>query len=207
MMNQNAAVDTLKAEISKGFQTIIAGCAGEQKAATKAMQRVKDLQKKIADLETGIQDKQAEAEALRGEITDLVAAGKDATKLISKRTTLLAEVQVLGDIIEDLKGAKVLEAEAEAWGKLEAFQDKAVKELHELKKTYQDHISQLAGDMADLISAWSDTLDDFVNSNGSIVKGKTGSPFVTDRMRLRFPQIAADTNPFYLKNQIARGEI
>ncbi len=209
MMNENAAVDTLKAEISKGFQTIIAGCASEQKAANKALQRVKDLNKKIEDLETSIQDKQAEAEALRGEITDLVAAGKDASKPISKRTTLLAEVQVLQDIIEDIREEKIPAAEGEACSKLGDFQGKAVNDLYTLRQTYQARISQLAGDMADLIEAWSNVLDDFVNSNGSVVRGMTsaGSPFTTNRMWLRFPDISVDDRPERILVRIERGEI
>lgn len=203
----NQTVDTLKVEIGKEFQTIIAGCSSEQKAADAALQKVQGLREKVEDLEATAADKQLEAEGLRAEITDLVAGGKDATKQISKRSALLAECQVIVDIIEDIREEKIPSAESEAQRKLEFFQEKAIKDLQSLKQTYQDRISQLAGDMANLVEAWGDVLDSFVNENGSLVKGKTGSPFVTDRMRLRFPQIAADTNPFYLRTQIERGEL
>jgi len=193
--------DPLEKELQRAYDKIEEQLAPEIAAVKKtltSLEKAKALSDQYQTRETA---KKAESVTLRAQISDKIL--EDASGLIGKRSSILAEVLVLDDCLADLGENKIPHLQNQLDEARKNYQLKANRLVQDLAASFQRRIFDKVAEMGELIDSFDEHRTAFFGAREAFIDKKLLMEQEI-RLQLRFPCIGPEMRPAEIPGRIAR---
>lgn len=168
-----ASMEVFREDVKKALEKVAQTCAVDFVRAKDAADKVEGLIATVASLEQQQKTKEAEAEALRGRISDVLLNGENTDDLIHKRASFIAGAQVIKDLIVDANRVKIPAAEQAAKALEKVSSNHMMIELNKMRDEIQrKYIEPLGRELADMAEIYIQCLQEFYGKHPGVILSK-----------------------------------
>lgn len=147
--NQDDRIEQFKSYVTEALKGAEKMCSLETARARKAKEHVGQLNSTVSELREKLESRETEAEELRATISEAITSGENVDADIQKRSTLIAECQVIKDLIEDMLKTKIPAAQGTATMTDKLLKDALLSEMNKIRDEFQENeINQAAREIA-----------------------------------------------------------
>lgn len=155
-------MEAFREEVKKALEKVAEDIAMDFVKAREAADKVESLIATVASLEQQQAAKEAEAEALRGKISDALLNGENTDEMIQQRASLIAGAQVIKDLIIDANRVKIPAAQQKAQALEKSSANHMMIELNKMRDEIQrKYIDPIGRELADMFGIYMECLQGF----------------------------------------------